>query len=524
MPHFLRKAIAFTCAGFLLAPTFYLAFFYEGLVKEAYAQQPGQVQTVRGNTLNSGALPTLASEGVTGAAKCGAHILLGAAGSGGGAAVGGTVAATQYALSVPVFDMVGNMLKGADIVKTGFLDCMARAIAKATLRAITKSIVNWINSGFNGNPSFVQDFRGFMLGIADETIGEFIAGSPLSFLCSPFQLRVRIALAKSFASRKAPLCTLSQIVKNIDRFTQDFTQGGWPAFLEFTVVGTNNPFGGHIYADAMLRGQLSQAQGSKQFDLQLGSGFLSAQECTTDPSGAKVCKTTTPGAVVAGTLDQTLGTNLRELEGAKYFDEIIDALISQLMLRVLYGGLSNEGANRSSNNSFIFDGSSGVPTQEVMEIADTLIEQIDASIDEREEIRRIRLQSLSLIQDVQAGYADVAACWEKKSHPDASTKAANARLASAALTPRVAPLNEAITLQETNILALEGVRQNAYDATTLIQVDAATQQYLRLQASSATTTGMIARTAAQQELTQTQTETTEINKAIDEQLDECHAL
>ena len=290
--------------GLMLIPTLYLAFFYEGLHKTAYAQTSGFTNAPNPSANSSfgatagGSGPSAtfgggaALEGATGAAKCGVHILV--------AGAWNAIAAAIAPTGLPVKDIVTNTTQGSFLFKDGFLDCLARAIAKAILRAITRSIVAWAQSGFNGNPSFVEDFKGFMVGIADETIGEYILGTPLAFLCSPFNLRVRIALAKRFARQKAPLCTLSGIIKNIEGFTSDFSQGGWPAFLEFTVAANNNPFGGYITAEAEISSRVAGAQGQKALDLQLGSGFLSFEEKTN-------CK-----LVGTGDTDPTTGAEIQE--------------------------------------------------------------------------------------------------------------------------------------------------------------------------------------------------------------------
>ena len=85
---------------------------------------------------------------------------------------------------------------GCDLRIDGFF----HLAAKVFLRAMVRSIIQWINSGFQGAPAFVTDLRGFLVDVADEIAGEFIYQSDaLRFLCSPFQLDVRIALAGTYS-------------------------------------------------------------------------------------------------------------------------------------------------------------------------------------------------------------------------------------------------------------------------------------------------------------------------------------
>jgi hypothetical protein len=46
-------------------------------------------------------------------------------------------------------------------IKETVADGIAWAVAKLVVREMTTSIVNWINSGFKGNPAFVTDLGGF---------------------------------------------------------------------------------------------------------------------------------------------------------------------------------------------------------------------------------------------------------------------------------------------------------------------------------------------------------------------------
>src|SRR4029079_9403900 len=48
---------------------------------------------------------------------------------------------------------VAQAARGAGKDNITFLGCIVNVIAKAALAQITASVVNWINSGFNGSPS-----------------------------------------------------------------------------------------------------------------------------------------------------------------------------------------------------------------------------------------------------------------------------------------------------------------------------------------------------------------------------------
>ena len=213
--------------------------------------------------------------------------------------------------------IMGNM-------KDFTLDKLATLVAKQILHQITASVVNWINSGFKGSPSFLQDPAGFFLDAADQLTGVFLSnGGPLSSLCSPFNIDIRLSLSLRFSgmSTKRYSCTLSSIIKNsknshisvgaslnvngknvsnagvstngntIDGFMNgDFTQGGWPAFISMSTGPQNNPYSAYLSAESDLQTQIDSKHASIRADLSLGNGFMSWQDCqtlaTVDPNAS----------------------------------------------------------------------------------------------------------------------------------------------------------------------------------------------------------------------------------------------
>src|SRR3989344_2663262 len=164
-------------------------------------------------------------------------------------------------------------LYGKDI-----LNCIAWALVNTILKKLAADIIDWINRGFQGKPAFLQNFNRFLLGIADEEIGKFIEGAGLSFLCSPFQLQVRVALARQFSTRSQPSCTLTGAVGNVQSFLNNFNNGGGKSFFAFTTKPQNNTFTRYILAGSSLSLAISGRQSQEIKLLEFGRGFLSYKE------------------------------------------------------------------------------------------------------------------------------------------------------------------------------------------------------------------------------------------------------
>ncbi|NDE68391.1 hypothetical protein EB052_02170, partial [bacterium] len=186
-----------------------------------------------------------------------------------------------------------SALAQAQNLKSFTLDGLAYMIAKQFLRSITASVVNWINSGFKGNPSFLTDPAGFFADVGDQVTGAFIAQTGvLKNLCTPFSIDLRIALALKFSpyNQQRYACTLSTIITNtknavknasINGFTAgDFRQGNWPAFVSLTTEPQNNIYGAYLQAESDISFQIGQRRDQKKEQLNQGRGFLSWESCT----------------------------------------------------------------------------------------------------------------------------------------------------------------------------------------------------------------------------------------------------
>ncbi len=319
-----------------------------------------------------------------------------------------------------------------------FLGCVARAIARAALQQMAVSTINWINGGFNGSPSFVTNYHQFFRSVGDQAAGDIITnGTGLAFLCSPFQLQVRIAIAQTYADDYGPqTCWLSQITNNIQGFMNDFSQGGWPAFIAFTSSPANNPFGEY----SMVSGRVATAQANavdlNRLDLTLGQGMLSMTQnknCVpvdiTEDQGAlrkdngqpidmggkqavqiggvtNYCDVvnTTPGTAIDQALSQAMGSNTQSLVGAKYFDEIINALISQLIQNVLYGGLSNlsSGSGYGYNSYGTIDNST---------LTNTITTNLPIYTDGANRVMTIDTTNISALQSALDSLDNLKQCW-----------------------------------------------------------------------------------------------------------------
>lgn len=280
-------------------------------------------------------------------------------------------------------------------VKEQGLDAIGYIIAKAILSKLTASTVNWINTGFQGNPSFLTDPERFFGNIGDQVATQYLLGanSPLNQLCSPFKAEVRLALVKNHLQENTfqSQCTFSAIGANFENFTKDFTQGGWDGWFTMTQQDQNNPYGAYLQAKQQLSVQIGSQQNKYQTQVANGNGFLSYERCrrdyvppanvanrqcikyeplvagggepkclayeTADPNGlgyddcpASEKEVVTPGSVINEQLGKALGSSFAQLEAADELNEIVNALMVQLVNKT-FSSIGNGLRGLSSSNS-----------------------------------------------------------------------------------------------------------------------------------------------------------------------------
>ncbi len=264
--------------------------------------------------------------------------------------------------AVPTGDQAAVSNTAASAAKEYFLDGIVTSASKVVISNLTQSIVSWINSGFQGGgPGFVTDPEAYFTDMADQIAGDFIfSNTKLGFMCEPFSIDVKIALNLGYNTRtsKRNFCRLSEIVQNTENYvkftTGDFSQGGWESFFEISQNPANNAMGAHLISKDELRKAILEKRSAKVLELNFGDGFLSSRDCLERDSNGECTKEgpiKTPGATINDNLSNVLGTGFRQLELADEFNEIVGALVGQLVQTVLSKGLTSFSQGGQNYNS-----------------------------------------------------------------------------------------------------------------------------------------------------------------------------
>ncbi|MCA9363611.1 hypothetical protein KC727_00085 [Candidatus Kaiserbacteria bacterium] len=293
-----------------------------------------------------------------------------------------------------ILDVARNVWAYADYIKEYLLDLLNWGLVNLILEKMIASVTDWVNSGFNGSPAFVTDLKQFLVDIADEEFGRFIDEElGLGILCSPFSIDVRLALEIGYQEtfREKAQCTLSGVIDNVQGFFDgDFASGGWDGWFNVVTKPQNNPYGILLTAQSEASIRIKNAEGREVKLLDFGKGFLSFK----DENG----QISTPGTVVEGVLETHLGIPPGRLTVADEIDELVGALLGQLVNAVFgTGGL--RGLSSSGYTNRLYNDTGELPPSLVE--GGNLATQIEVSVSDEENYRTELYQLIAVVEEAE---------------------------------------------------------------------------------------------------------------------------
>lgn len=241
---------------------------------------------------------------------------------------------------------------------------IAYCVANAMITYVANSTIAWVQGGFEGNPSFVNNPEQFFKDLANIEAGAFLQelayGVTGLNICEPFRIQIVLTIARNHVGDQQAYggsngysrggfggglssagyggCTLDDIQGNLEGFLRgDFQKGGWSNWLQISQVDSNNPYATYFNLQAQLSGAVNKQASLARVELDWGKGFLSFRKCDekVPKSEQSKCPITTPGNVIQGQLEKTLGLSKDRLVLAEKFDQVIAAVVNQLISTAL---------------------------------------------------------------------------------------------------------------------------------------------------------------------------------------------
>lgn len=284
--------------------------------------------------------------------------------------------------------------------KVSFTNCLkgiAIRLAKNQLTAMTKYTMNWINSGFNGDPLYVRDVNSYMDSITTEILkkeNDFLK-DPNNADDYPFgreEAKNSTNIYKSAKNFKNSLASdMSDYVQGatspadaLKIYSNDFASGGWNGWIALTQDPKNNPLGSRVIYSQNLSDTTSQKLSNTKDEINRNGGVFDQKVCAkwqtvdkdnnpeynddgtehTSTSGkpTDIClawKTVTPGSVIKTKIDTYINSPERQIELANTLEEALNALFSALINKFENQGLSSLGSQVNNFTSPVDGGGFG---------------------------------------------------------------------------------------------------------------------------------------------------------------------
>ena len=225
-------------------------------------------------------------------------------------------------------------------------DAIAYCLANAIIAYVADSTIAWIQSGFKGNPAFVDDPTALFQDLADYQMNSFVSTLEDGLLCDSFSSNVSSSLIDDYTSdyQTDGKCALGSLEDGVsDMITgaaNSFAYEGWFAASQ----NENNNFAGaYLKGKTEYERQVAARQNSTKTELDWNNGYYSWKQ----KDGTSQGKTVTPGNAVISQLESRMNLAPDRLVLADKFDQVISALVNYLIKTALTETL---GAVKSATN------------------------------------------------------------------------------------------------------------------------------------------------------------------------------
>lgn len=255
------------------------------------------------------------------------------------------------AVVVPVGDYVNFGFHASQQLKEHGLDAVVWALGRETVNALVARTLDWVNTGFNGNPAFVQNPLIFTRNIQDETALTFFSQKRDELSDTPFGDEVVSGLlhqyANSYGGQSYDLDNYTGSRANSEAFLDgEFSKGGWDAWFAVARNPENSFLGSYVKGIGERDSVTNKKLASEFQKLEWGDGFKSIEN--------EKGEILTPGVIIKSQLEDVLGSGLRTLENADELSELIGALVATMTNSILSDtGLAGTIEGIEGNSSLV---------------------------------------------------------------------------------------------------------------------------------------------------------------------------
>lgn len=257
-------------------------------------------------------------------------------------------------------------------------DSMGYCIVNTMIIYIADSTIQWINTGFEGNPAFLNNPDQFFKDLANVEKVAFLQGLAYganSSVCGVFKNSVVSAILSRYGKNQQNMygqgyqnggynggygqggaissCPFDRTPGKFNAFmTGRFSEGGgWDTWFQVSQNPMSNPYDTYFNANDRMNSQVEAVQVSQNRELAWNNGYLSFRKCENGEKDKSKCSITTPGTVIQNQLNSTLNLGKNRLVLAEKFDQVVTAVVDQLITTALDKALDQNSYNSSQSSN-----------------------------------------------------------------------------------------------------------------------------------------------------------------------------
>lgn len=267
---------------------------------------------------------------------------------------------TAYAI-VPVFDAPHTATTWyhiAQVIYQWFIKIAKAWLQNRLMKEITNMMVAWATGGsykfgdsFKTNQNFIKDWKSFLTGTFNQAAGDFINKLAPQLCQGNLGALVTLDLQTTYYADTRPpvVCTLDQVVGNLQDFANDFRTGGWLKYSQ-TYLPAGNYQGSLWFGSQLVEKVAQDAQDAKKSEAESSGGYKGKKKskCAdgtavdnegTCGNGEKaVEETTIPGSTTKGVVSSALEAPIHRIANADTWEALAVSLLDSLTTKLIANG------------------------------------------------------------------------------------------------------------------------------------------------------------------------------------------
>lgn len=224
---------------------------------------------------------------------------------------------------------------------------------------ITNMMVAWATGGdyefgqsFKTNQNFIKDWKSFITGVFNAAAGDFI-NELVPELCQgpgAFGDLIRLDLETTYSPSGPPVvCTLTQVVSNLEAFYKDFRAGGWLGYSQSALPSSN--YTGTLWVSSQLVENVARrAEEVKKAESEAGQGYKAKTKLRCEDGSAvdneglcannekAVAETTVPPSTLQSTIASAIEAPIHRIANADTWEALVAYLLDTLTAKLIANG------------------------------------------------------------------------------------------------------------------------------------------------------------------------------------------